>query len=62
MTSLDVREVSYRYPDGTDAVRCLSLRVAPGASPRTPAMALGLTDHRWTVAELLRRPLPVPGG
>ncbi len=32
--------------------------------PRTPAMALGLTDHRWTVAELLAQPLPmpVPGG
>ncbi len=38
------------------------LRGAPGAPPRTPAMALGLTDHRWTVAELLAQPLPVPGG
>jgi len=25
---------------------------------RTPAMALGLTDHVWTVGELLRLPLP----
>jgi hypothetical protein len=24
---------------------------------RTPAMALGLTDHLWTVGELLRTPL-----
>ncbi len=40
------------------------LRVAPGARPRTPAMALGLTDHCWTVAELLAQPVPaaVPGG
>jgi IS1 family transposase len=26
--------------------------------PRTPAMALGLTDHRWTVQEVLTLPLP----
>ena len=40
------------------------LRRTTGARPATPAMALGLTDHRWTVAELLRQPLPmaVPGG
>ena len=40
------------------------LRVAPGAPLRTPAMALGLTDHCWTVAQLLAQPLPmaVPGG
>lgn len=25
---------------------------------RTPAMALGLTDHRWAFAEFLTRPLP----
>src|SRR3712207_7387129 len=31
------------------------LREAPGTRPRTPAMALGLTDHRWTVAELDRK-------
>ncbi len=36
------------------------LRGAPGARPQTPAMALGLTDHRWTVAELLAQPLPGP--
>jgi hypothetical protein len=38
------------------------LHGAPGAPPRTPARALGLTDHCWTVAELLAQPLPVPGG
>jgi len=27
---------------------------------RTPAMAAGLTDHRWTVAELLRYQVPLP--
>jgi IS1 family transposase len=27
--------------------------------PRTPAMALGLTDHRWTWAEFLSTPVPV---
>jgi len=26
--------------------------------PRTPAMAAGLTDHRWTVHELLRYHVP----
>jgi len=27
---------------------------------RTPAMAAGLTDHRWTMADLLRYQVPVP--
>jgi IS1 family transposase len=27
--------------------------------PRTPAQAAGLTDHRWTVVELLSSPVPV---
>jgi hypothetical protein len=42
------------------------LRVAaePGGRlkwrPRTPAMAAGLTDHRWTMHELLSRPIPLP--
>ena len=27
---------------------------------RTPAMAAGLTDHRWTMAELLRYQVPPP--
>lgn len=36
------------------------LRRALGGPPRTPAMALGLTDHRCTVAELLAQPLPGP--
>ncbi|HYY06380.1 MAG TPA: ABC transporter ATP-binding protein [Candidatus Limnocylindria bacterium] len=31
MIGLDVRDLSYRYPDGTEAVRSASLRVAPGA-------------------------------
>jgi hypothetical protein len=28
---------------------------------RTPAQVAGLTDHRWTVHELLTFPLPLPG-
>jgi len=28
--------------------------------PRTPAMAAGLTDHRWTVLELLSFKVPPP--
>jgi transposase-like protein len=28
--------------------------------PRTPAMAAGLTDHRWTMRELLSHPIPLP--
>jgi len=27
---------------------------------RTPAMAAGLTDHPWTIGELLRFPIPLP--
>jgi transposase-like protein len=27
---------------------------------RTPAMAAGLTDHRWTMRELLATPIPLP--
>ena len=43
-----------------------SLRVAaePGGRlkwvARTPAMAAGLTDHRWTMHELLSQPIPLP--
>jgi hypothetical protein len=43
-----------------------SLRVAAPAGagckwePRTPAMAAGLTDHRWTVLELLGYKVPLP--
>ncbi|MBI4579673.1 MAG: hypothetical protein HY718_08230 [Planctomycetes bacterium] len=48
-----------------------SLRVAHPDGPRrwqerTPAMAAGLTDHRWSMAELLwwhpPTPLSRPGG
>lgn len=27
---------------------------------RTPAMAAGLTDHRWSMHELLSQPIPLP--
>src|SRR3954471_1062451 len=43
-----------------------SLRVAAPAGcrlkwgERTPAMAAGLTDHRWTMHELLSQPIPLP--
>jgi hypothetical protein len=59
---------------GMDLVGCAynlcwahdSLR--PGAGPgattkwieRTPAMAAGLTDHRWTLDELLHYQVPLP--
>jgi hypothetical protein len=33
-------------------------RRPPRARRRTPAMALGVTDHPWTVRELLTYPLP----
>jgi hypothetical protein len=45
-----------------------SLRVAaPTGDPlewreRAPAMAAGLTDHRWTMHELLSLPIPLPHG
>jgi transposase-like protein len=31
-----------------------------GQEPRTPAMAAGLADHRWSVEELLKHPVPPP--
>ena len=43
-----------------------SLRLATGAGPttkwlaRTPAMAAGLTDHQWTIDELLHYHVPLP--
>jgi transposase-like protein len=43
-----------------------SLRIAAPAGARlrwrerTPAMAAGLTDHRWTMHELLSQPIPLP--
>ena len=43
-----------------------SLRLAAGTGQarrweeRTPAMAAGLTDHRWTMREWLSRPIPLP--
>ena len=36
-----------------------SLRL-DNASQQTPAMAAGITDHVWTVGELLRRRVPPP--
>lgn len=42
----------------------LRLAASPGAArrgrDRTPAMAAGLTDHRWTLSELLHTPVPLP--
>src|SRR5207248_6487296 len=32
----------------------------PRWRPRTPAMTAGLTDHRWTMQELLGHPIPLP--
>lgn len=44
--------------------KSLRLSLAGGSSrrwePRTPAMAAGLTDHRWTVLELLSFKVPPP--
>ena len=50
-------------------VKTLREEVLPSAvrfvqrwSHRTPAMAAGLTDHRWSIKELLRTiPVPIPG-
>jgi len=47
-----------------DLSQCAGSVGAPGAShkwqERTPAMAAGLTDHRWTLLELLRYQVPLP--
>jgi IS1 family transposase len=37
---------------------CGGKRLPQRRRPRTPAQALGLTDHRWTIVELLSYPLP----
>ncbi len=37
-------------------------RLPQRCSPRTPAQAVGLTDHRWTIVELLSYPLPMTVG
>ena len=40
----------------TRRVKTLALEVNDGIrrwKPRTPAMTAGLTDHRWTVEEIL---------
>ena len=50
-------------------VKTLREEILPEAMPferrwrhRTPAMAAGLTDHRWTIKELLRTlTVPIPG-
>ena len=34
-------------------------RVSQGHRRRTPAQAAGLTDHRWTITELLSYPVPM---
>jgi transposase-like protein/IS1 family transposase len=38
----------------------LSRPGAEASAPRTPAMAATVTDHRWTVQELLSFPIPPP--
>ncbi len=37
-------------------------RLPQPGRPRTPAQAVGLTDHRWTIVELLSYPLPMTLG
>jgi IS1 family transposase len=37
-------------------------RLSQRRRPRTPAQAVGLTDHRWTIVELLSYPLPMTVG
>jgi hypothetical protein len=37
-----------------------SLTLASSGRRRTPAMAAGLTDHRWSVEELLAYQVPLP--
>jgi hypothetical protein len=42
-------------------VRTLRVQVGEkGYQQRTPAMAAGLTGHRWTMLELLRYQVPLP--
>jgi transposase-like protein len=44
-----------------DSLRIAAPRGAPWKwQERTPAMAAGLTDHRWTMRELLRYQVPLP--
>jgi hypothetical protein len=52
---------AYNFCWPHDSLRRLA---APGTSPkwheRTPAMAAGLTDHCWSLGELLRLQIPLP--
>jgi transposase-like protein len=50
----------YHFIRPHDALRERTSGATRRQRERTPAMALGLTDHIWTVEEVLRRPLLTP--
>ena len=39
---------------------CVGNRLHQRRHPRTPAQAIGVADHRWTIVELLRGAYPLP--
>ena len=47
----------YHFIRPHESLRQLVPRLKRRYQPRTPAMALGLTDHLWSVGDILRRPL-----
>src|SRR5215475_12394254 len=51
-------EVRRRVVDGGPRRLGKQLRLRQGRTPRTPAMAIGLTDHGWSSRESLWLPVP----
>lgn len=50
----------YNFCTDHDSLRLPGLIGGHKWLPRTPAMAAGITDHRWSVHELLTYPVPPP--
>ncbi len=50
----------YNFCTDHASLRLAGPQGAPEWLPRTPAMAAGITDHRWAVAELLSYRVPPP--
>jgi hypothetical protein len=50
----------YNFCTYHTSLRLAAQTTGTGATNRTPAMAAGITDHGWTVQELLSFPVPPP--
>jgi len=62
---VDLEDAIYNFVRPHSALRVRLSEPGPYGrqwEPRTPAMAAGLTDHLWSLEELLRYRLPPPSG